>query len=81
MPGRFFVSSYSDSTTNGAAHTELVGRLETHTSSEGTGYQANLYVTGRSKFENELQHTAGYATNNPQKTDAVSPLKRKIDWL
>ncbi|MGH9986808.1 MAG: hypothetical protein ACRD8W_22920 [Nitrososphaeraceae archaeon] len=26
-----------------------------------------------------MQHTVGYATNNPQKTDAVSPLKGK--WI
>ncbi|MPZ06259.1 MAG: hypothetical protein GEU26_07555 [Nitrososphaeraceae archaeon] len=82
ITGRSLVSGYTDSTTNGAAHIELVARGGTHTSRlpcKGTGYHANLYVTGRSKFEKELEHTAGYATNNPQKTGAVSPLKGK--WI
>jgi hypothetical protein len=80
ITGRFRVVSYTDSTTNGAAHIELSARGGTHTSSapcEGTAYHGNLYVTGRSKFEKELMHTGGYATNNPQKVDAVGPLQGK----
>jgi hypothetical protein len=80
ITGRFKVVSYTDSTTNGAAHLELSARGGTHTSSapcEGTAYHGNLYVTGRSKFEKELMHTGGYATNNPQKVDAVGPLLGK----
>jgi hypothetical protein len=80
ITGRFKVVSYTDSTTNGAAHLELSARGGTHTSSapcEGTAYHGNLYVTGRSKFEKELMHTGGYATNNPQKVGAVGPLQGK----
>jgi hypothetical protein len=80
ITGRFKVVSYTDSTTNGAAHIALSGRGGTHTSSapcEGTSYWGNLYVTGRSKFDKELMHTGGYATNNPQKTSAVGPLQGK----
>jgi F5/8 type C domain len=80
ITGRFRVVSYTDSTTNGAAHIELSARGGTHTSSapcEGTAYHGNLYVTGRSKFEKELMHPNGYATNNPQKVGAVGPLQGK----
>ena len=69
ITGRYRVVSYTDSTTNGAAHIALSARGGTHTSSapcEGTAYWANLYVMGRSKFDKELMHTGGYATNNPQ---------------
>ena len=55
---------------------------EVHTSSkscEGTAYHSNLYETGRSKFEKELEHTAGYATNDPEKSGVTKKLDGR--WI
>lgn len=43
----------------------------------GTCYHSNLYQTERSKFEKELEHAAGYASNNPVKSGASSLLQGK----
>ena len=83
ITGYFKLNSYTSSTTNGPAHIELLARGGRHTSTqgcEGTAYHSNTYQTGRSKFEKELEHTAGYTTNDPQKTEATSPLKGR-GWI
>lgn len=83
ITGYFKVNSFTSSTTNGAAHIELLSRGGTHTSSkpcEGTAYHSNLYQTGRSKFEKELEHTAEYASNNPEKPGATSTLQGR-GWI
>jgi F5/8 type C domain/Tectonin domain len=83
ITGYFRVNSYTSSTTNGPAHIELTARGGTHTSSkpcEGTSYHSNTYQTGRSKFEKELEHTAGYATNNPENPSATSSLQGR-GWI
>jgi len=82
MTGYFKINSFTSSTNNGAAHIELLARGGVHTSSkscEGTAYHSNLYETGRSKFEKELEHTAGYTTNDPEK----SGVTKKLDgqWI
>jgi hypothetical protein len=82
MTGYLKVNSFTSSTTNGAAHIELLARGGTHTSSvpcEGTAYHSNTYETGRVKFEKELAHTAGYTTGDPEISGATSPLKGK--WV
>ncbi|MGB7955731.1 MAG: Ig-like domain-containing protein, partial [Candidatus Nitrosopolaris sp.] len=82
MTGYLKVNSFTSSTTNGAAHIEILVRGGTHTSSvpcEGTAYHSNTYETGRVKFEKELAHTAGYTTGDPEISGATSPLKGK--WV
>ena len=82
MTGYLKVNSFTSSTTNGAAHIELLARGGTHTSSvpcEGTAYHSNTYETGRVKFEKELAHTAGYTTGDPEISGATSPLVGK--WV
>ena len=82
ITGYLKVNHFTSSTTNGAAHIELFGRSGEHTSSvpcEGTAYHSNSYVTGRAKFEKELEHTAGYTTNDPQTQHATSTLQGK--WI
>jgi F5/8 type C domain/Bacterial Ig domain len=82
MTGYFKVNSFTSSTNNGAAHIELLARGGVHTSSkscEGTAYHSNLYETGRSKFEKELEHTAGYATNDPEKSGVTKKLDGR--WI
>jgi F5/8 type C domain/Bacterial Ig domain len=82
MTGYLKVNSFTSSTTNGAAHIELLARGGTHTSSvpcEGTAYHSNTYETGRAKFEKELEHTAGYTTNDPEKSGATGTLQGK--WI
>jgi hypothetical protein len=83
ITGYFKVNSYTTSSKNGAAHIEFLARGGVHTDSrscEGTAYHSNLYQTGRSKFEKEMEHTPGYTTNDPQKTGASSPLKGR-GWI
>jgi F5/8 type C domain/Bacterial Ig domain len=82
LTGYFKVNSFTSSTNNGAAHIELLARGGVHTSSkscEGTAYHSNLYETGRSKFEKELEHTAGYTTNDPEKSGATNKLDGR--WI
>ena len=82
MTGYLKVNSFTSSTTNGAAHIELLARGGTHTSSvpcEGTAYHSNTYETGRVKFEKELSHTAGYTTNDPEISGATGTLQGK--WI
>ena len=82
MTGYLKVNSFTSSSTNGAAHIELLARGGTHTSSvpcEGTAYHSNTYETGRVKFEKELAHTAGYTTGDPEISGATSPLVGK--WV
>ena len=53
MTGYLKVNSFTSSTTNGAAHIELLARGGTHTSSvpcEGTAYHSNTYETWKSKI-------------------------------
>jgi hypothetical protein len=75
--------SYTSSTVNGAAHFEFEARGGTHTGGaltcQGTAYHSNLYQTGRSKFEKELEHTAGYTRNDPQ----IQSVCAKLDgrWI
>jgi hypothetical protein len=82
MTGYFKINSFTSSTNNGAAHIELLARGGVHTSSkscEGTAYHSNLYETGRSKFEKELEHTAGYTTNDPEKSGVTKKLDGR--WI
>ncbi|MDP9289827.1 MAG: Ig-like domain-containing protein, partial [Thermoproteota archaeon] len=82
MTGYLKVNSFTSSTTNGAAHIELLARGGTHTSSvpcEGTAYHSNTYETGRVKFEKELAHTAGYTTGDPEMSGATGTLQGK--WI
>ena len=82
MTGYLKVNHFTSSTTNGAAHIEFHWRGGRHTSSvpcEGTAYHSNLYETGRAKFEKELEHTAGYTTNDPQILHATNTLDGK--WI
>ena len=77
ITGYLKVNSFTGSSNNGPAHIEFMARGGVHTSSkscEGTAYHSNLYETGRSKFEKKLQHTAGYTTNDPEKSGATSKL-------
>jgi hypothetical protein len=77
ITGYLKVNGFTGSSNNGPAHIEFMARGGVHTSSkscEGTAYHSNLYETGRSKFEKELQHTAGYTTNDPEKSGATSKL-------
>ena len=83
ITGYFKVNSYTSSTTNGPAHITLSSRGGTHDSNkpcEGTAYHSNLYQTGTSRIEKELEHTAGYAINSPQKSSATSPLEGR-GWI
>jgi hypothetical protein len=83
ITGYFKLNSFTSSTTNGPAHIELLARGGRHTSTqgcEGTAYHSNTYQTGRAKFEKELEHTAGYTTNDPQKTGATSTLQGR-GWI
>ena len=83
ITGYFKVNSYTSSTTNGPAHITLSSRGGTHDSNkpcEGTAYHSNLYQTGTSRIEKELEHTAGYAINSPQKSSATSPLQGR-GWI
>ena len=82
MTGYFKINSFTSSTNNGAAHIELLARGGIHTSSkscEGTAYHSNLYETGRNKFEKELEHTAGYTTNDPEKSGVTKKLDGR--WI
>jgi hypothetical protein len=82
ITGYMKVNHFTTSTTNGAAHIELLARGGTHTSSvpcEGTAYHSNTYETGRVKFEKELEHTSGYTTNDPQISGATGTLQGK--WI
>jgi len=82
MTGYMKVNHFTTSTTNGAAHIELLARGGTHTSSvpcEGTAYHSNTYETGRVKFEKELEHTAGYTTNDPEISGVTGTLQGK--WI
>lgn len=78
MTGYFKVNSFTNSVHNGPAHIELLSRGGIHTYNipcEGTSYHSNIYETGRSKFEKELEFSAGYATENPEKLEATIPLQ------
>ncbi len=82
LTGYFKVNSFTNSVLNGPAHLELLSRGGVHTDEipcEGTSYHSNLYETGRSKFEKELEFSVGYATKNPEKQDVTIPLKGK--WI
>jgi hypothetical protein len=82
ITGYFKVNGFTNSVRNGPAHIELLSRGGVHTDEipcEGTSYHSNLYETGRSKFEKELEFSAGYATKNPEKQDVTTPLKDK--WI
>ena len=82
ITGYMKVNHFTSSTTNGAAHIELLARGGTHTSSvpcEGTAYHSNTYETGRVKFEKESEHTSGYTTNDPQISGATGTLQGK--WI
>ncbi len=82
ITGYMKVNHFTTSTTNGAAHIELLARGGTHSSSvpcEGTAYHSNTYETGRVKFEKELEHTSGYTTNDPQISGATGTLQGK--WV
>jgi hypothetical protein len=82
ITGYMKVNHFTTSTTNGAAHIELLARGGTHTSSvpcEGTAYHSNTYETGRVKFEKELEHTSGYTTNDPEISGATGTLQGK--WI
>jgi hypothetical protein len=82
ITGYMKVNHFTTSTTNGAAHIELLARGGTHSSSvpcEGTAYHSNTYETGRVKFEKELDHTSGYTTNDPQISGATGTLQGK--WV
>jgi hypothetical protein len=82
ITGYFKINSFTSSTNNGAAHIELLARGGVHTSSkscEGTAYHSNLYETGRGKFEKELEHTAGYTTNDPEKSEVIKKLDGR--WI
>jgi len=82
ITGYMKVNHFTTSTTNGAAHIELLARGGTHTSTvpcEGTAHHSNTYETGRVKFEKELEHTAGYTTNDPQISGATGTLQGK--WV
>ena len=90
ITGYFKVNSFTDSTQNGPAHIELVARGGRSTNDstmidglseqcEATSYHSNTYVTGRVKFEKELEHTVGYTTSDPERLHAVDPLKGR--WI
>jgi hypothetical protein len=82
MTGYFKINSFTDSIHNGPPHIELLARGGIHTNSircEGTSYHSNLYETGRSKFEKELEFTAGYTTEDPEKQYAETQLQGK--WI
>ena len=82
MTGYFKVNSFTNSFRNGPAHIELLSRGGVHTDEipcEGTSYHSNVYETGRSKFEKELEFSDGYATNNPEKEQATYPLQGR--WI
>ena len=90
MTGYFKVNSFIDSTQNGPAHIELVARGGRSANDltmfsglpeqcEATTYHSNTYVTGRVKFEKELEHTQGYAIQDPEKSNAVYPLHGR--WI
>ena len=58
MTGYFKVNSFTNSSRNGPAHIESLSRGGVHTDEipcEGTSYHSNVYETGRSKFEKELE--------------------------
>jgi len=82
MTGYFKVNSFTNSSRNGPAHIELLSRGGVHTDKnpcEGTSYHSNVYEIGRSKFEKELEFSAGYATNNPEKQKATNLLQGR--WI
>src|SRR6266571_4208342 len=82
ITGYMKVNHFTTSTTNGAAHIELLARGATHSSRvpcEGTAYHSNTYETGRVKFEKELEHTSGYTTNDPEISGATGTLQGK--WV
>lgn len=75
MTGYLKYNHGTGSSANGGEHIEFLCRGSEHHSTNGclgTSYHSNIYPSGRSKFEKELQHTSGYATNDPQKTGAFS---------
>ena len=92
MTGYFKVNSFTDSTQNGAAHIELVARGGRNTNDltdinglpeqcESTTYHSNTYVTGRVKFEKDLQHTVGYTSGDPEKLRALTANSLQGRWI
>ncbi|HET7149661.1 MAG TPA: Ig-like domain-containing protein, partial [Candidatus Nitrosopolaris sp.] len=88
------VVSASSSTSNGASHIEFGahGARNTHggtvggfdSSCEATAYHSNTYLTGRVKFEKDLQHTNGYSVESadPQKLNQVNTTEFKGgNWI
>jgi hypothetical protein len=77
------LNSFTSSTTNGAAHFEFEARGGTHTGGaltcQGTAYHSNFYETGRSKFEKELEHTAGYTKGDPEIPNVCAKLDGR--WI
>jgi hypothetical protein len=84
----------SSSTSNGASHIEFgahgarntnggtVGGFDS--SCEATAYHSNTYLTGRVKFEKDLQHTNGYSVESadPQKLNQVNTTEfNGKNWL
>ena len=92
MTGYFKVNSFTDSTQNGAAHIELVARGGRNTNDltkinglpeqcEATTYHSNTYVTGRVKFEKDLQHTVGYTNGDPEKLLTLTASSLQGRWI
>jgi F5/8 type C domain/Bacterial Ig domain len=82
ITGYMKVNHFTTSTTNGAAHIALSARGGTHSSTvpcEGTAYWSSTYETGTVQFKKELEHTAGYTTNNPEISGATGTLQGK--WI
>lgn len=82
ITGYFKINSFTNSTTNGAAHIELVARGAKNTNDEtlinglpakceSTTYHSNTYETGRVKFEKDLEHIQGYTTGDKEKLHAI----------
>jgi hypothetical protein len=71
ITAHFMYKHGTGSSNNGGEHIELMARGAEHHDANGclgTAYHSNSYPNGRAKFEKELQHTAGYTTNDPQTT-------------
>jgi hypothetical protein len=95
MTGYYRINSHDSSTSNGEAHIEDVlrgGRSTSDSSTvggypascEATSYHSNTYpITGRAKFEKDLQHTAGYTADgqDPQKTGATIAFIDSHHWF
>jgi hypothetical protein len=87
MTGYIRRTGASSSTTNGASHFEWYSRSGSHSSSvqcagcQGTALHANLYDTGRLKFEKELEHTGGYTSGDPENSNGFGSSLGNAGWF